>query len=303
MNETNPTPASEGGSKLSTIFLIVLGLHILLIVAFSAYYLLKGDTSVETETPEVTQTETTEPSTPPVSPVLETARDTEMPVNEPASESEAPILPMPPSSDPIWNQAAAPVVPPAQPAPPAITRVEPVPTPTSPRQEATIPTASSPRSHTVVKGDTLGRIARTYNVTVADLKKANQLSNDMIRVGQTLVIPGTGDARPAPAPVVTRAPAPAAVPVNDPAATPASATGSYTVAKGDTLWSIARRLGVSPQELAKLNGIQDPSRLKIGTVLRVPGTPERQDMATPPRAVPATVPTDMAMAPGQSENR
>lgn len=43
--------------------------------------------------------------------------------------------------------------------------------------------------HLVRPGDTLGAIARRYKVSVADLKKANGLRTDLIRVGQKLPIP------------------------------------------------------------------------------------------------------------------
>lgn len=43
--------------------------------------------------------------------------------------------------------------------------------------------------YTVEKGATLGAIAKAYKVTVADIKKANRLKNDIIQVGQKLYIP------------------------------------------------------------------------------------------------------------------
>jgi phosphate transport system substrate-binding protein len=43
-----------------------------------------------------------------------------------------------------------------------------------------------PASYTVDKGDTLSRIARKYSVSVADLRKWNDLKNDMLQVGQVL---------------------------------------------------------------------------------------------------------------------
>lgn len=46
-------------------------------------------------------------------------------------------------------------------------------------------------SYKVNKGDTLWRISQSYGVTVADLKKANNLSGDLIITGQTLQIPQT----------------------------------------------------------------------------------------------------------------
>ena len=44
-------------------------------------------------------------------------------------------------------------------------------------------------SHTVQRGDTLGSIALTNGVTLRELKRANNLTSDVIRVGQTLQIP------------------------------------------------------------------------------------------------------------------
>jgi murein DD-endopeptidase MepM/ murein hydrolase activator NlpD len=52
-----------------------------------------------------------------------------------------------------------------------------------------------------------------------------------------------------------------------------AATGSYTVAWGDTLSSIARRLGVSVGDLAAANGIADPNVIRAGRRLQLPGAP------------------------------
>lgn len=46
-----------------------------------------------------------------------------------------------------------------------------------------------PVSHVISRGDTLSQIAQRYNVSMADIKSANKLSNDRVRVGQTLKIP------------------------------------------------------------------------------------------------------------------
>lgn len=49
--------------------------------------------------------------------------------------------------------------------------------------------AADAKEHAVAKGDTLSAIAKLYGVTVADLKKANNLSGDDLKVGQKLTIP------------------------------------------------------------------------------------------------------------------
>ena len=50
---------------------------------------------------------------------------------------------------------------------------------------------SVPVSHVIARGDTLSEIAERYNVSLADIRRANQLRNDRIRVGQKLRIPVT----------------------------------------------------------------------------------------------------------------
>lgn len=50
------------------------------------------------------------------------------------------------------------------------------------------------------------------------------------------------------------------------------AATSYKVQSGDTLSSIARKNGTTPSKLMKENGIADPNLLRIGQVLKVPGS-------------------------------
>jgi N-acetylmuramoyl-L-alanine amidase len=49
----------------------------------------------------------------------------------------------------------------------------------------------SPREYTIARGDTLGQIARRYQISLRSLRSANGLSGDSIRVGQVLRIPET----------------------------------------------------------------------------------------------------------------
>jgi len=48
-------------------------------------------------------------------------------------------------------------------------------------------------------------------------------------------------------------------------------SATYKVAKGDNPYKIAKKLGVTSQELLKANNIEDPTKLQIGQVLKVPG--------------------------------
>lgn len=78
------------------------------------------------------------------------------------------------------------------------------------------------------------------------------------------------------APVVTQtAPAKAAatkpVVATTKAAPAVASSATYKVAKGDNPYKIAKKLGVTSQELLKANNIDDPTKLQIGQVLKVPG--------------------------------
>ena len=80
----------------------------------------------------------------------------------------------------------------------------------------------------------------------------------------------------APAPLVTQT-APAKAAASKPAAATTKAepvvasSATYKVAKGDNPYKIAKKLGVTSQELLKANNIDDPTKLQIGQVLKVPG--------------------------------
>ncbi|MEY3480780.1 MAG: hypothetical protein RIQ71_1555 [Verrucomicrobiota bacterium] len=93
----------------------------------------------------------------------------------------------------------------------------------------------------------------------------------------------TDDISPAPIMNATKSDAPV-VESKPPAAKPAAAdakpksvsreaaggAGTYTVAKGDNPYNIAKKLGVTYQALLDANNIKDPTKLQIGTVLKVP---------------------------------
>lgn len=85
-----------------------------------------------------------------------------------------------------------------------------------------------------------------------------------------------------------------AVSAQSPTRTPAAAQ-TYTVVSGDTLSRIAARYGVTVQTLAAANNIADPSRIRVGQVLTIPGaatptrTPTRQPMPALSRLTAANV--------------
>ena len=149
----------------------------------------------------------------------------------------------------------------------------------------------------MVKGDTLGKIARANGVTVAALAKANGVQGTMIKLGQKLKIPESAGAGT----VAVAASTPAKAVAAAAAKQNSSPAGTYTVAAGDTLSKIAKKFGTKADTLAKLNSINDPKKLKIWMKLQVPG--EASAKAESPASTQApSGPTDMAMLPKASTN-
>ena len=73
--------------------------------------------------------------------------------------------------------------------------------------EAKAENTEATTEYTVVSGDTLGKIASKYDVTVSQLKAWNNLNSDLIVVGQTLSLQAPAQsAEPATAPVAQQAP-------------------------------------------------------------------------------------------------
>lgn len=109
-------------------------------------------------------------------------------------------------------------------------------------------------TYVVAKGDTLWAIAKRFGTSVTALQSANGLDGStIIRIGETLVIPGGAS--------LTKA-----------AATPAS-TSQYIVVRGDTLSAIAKRFGTTVAALASANNLANPSIIRTGLALTVPGAP------------------------------
>lgn len=123
------------------------------------------------------------------------------------------------------------------------------------------------KTHTVVKGETLWSIAEDaygsgYNW--ADIKAGNNLKTEIIEVGQKLNIPNVAAKKPTSTTKVA---------ITKPSATTSIATSSYTVVKGDNLWSVAVRAygdGYKWVGIAKANKLVNPGLIHSGNVLTLP---------------------------------
>ena len=96
-------------------------------------------------------------------------------------------------------------------------------------------------TYTVKSGDSLYKIAQTYNTTVNELVNLNNLTTTSLSVGQVLRLPNVGT----------------------------TTTNTYTVKSGDSLYKIAQAYNTTVNELVNLNNLTTTS-LSIGQVLRLP---------------------------------
>ncbi len=96
---------------------------------------------------------------------------------------------------------------------------------------------SNVNTYTVSKGDTLYSIAKKFNVSIDEIKELNNLTSNLLAIGQKLIIPFLEDT-------------------------------TYIVKAGDTLYSIARKFKTTVDELKRLNGLESDI-LSIGKILMV----------------------------------
>ena len=98
--------------------------------------------------------------------------------------------------------------------------------------------------YTVQKGDSLYQIANKYNTTVDELKKINNLTNNILSIGQKITLPIKSNELPI-------------------------EYDYYSVQKGDSLYQIAKKYNITTDELKKINSLTS-NLLSIGQQLKVP---------------------------------
>lgn len=97
----------------------------------------------------------------------------------------------------------------------------------------------------VQKGDTLYSVSKKFNLSIDDIKRLNNLTNDNLSIGQELII------------IETTKPI-----IND-------EYDIYEVEKGDSLWAIANRFNIRVNDLIELNNLTNLT-ISIGQKLLVP---------------------------------
>lgn len=108
----------------------------------------------------------------------------------------------------------------------------------------------TPQKYTVVAGDSFDSVANKYGVTLRELLNANP---QLLRIGDQLAIP---------TPVTT--------PPANGGGGGAPSQRTYTVKSGDTLYSIAIKLGTTVAAVVAANNIANPNQISVGQVLVIP---------------------------------
>ena len=118
--------------------------------------------------------------------------------------------------------------------------------------------------HVVGKGDTIYSLSRFYHVTADEIMSANGISDpSKITVGKKLIIPVSSNSSVLPG---SASNVPVTVTNNT------QSVVNYKAVKGDTLYSIARSNNITLQKLQEINGFSSDHVLKVGDVIKVPGT-------------------------------
>jgi len=101
-------------------------------------------------------------------------------------------------------------------------------------------------SHDVSKGESLWALAKKYKTKIDIIRQVNQLESDALSIDQILLIP------------VGQASSNILIPFE-----------AHVISEGDTLWSLARKFGVSEKKIMDVNNLDNKSVLKIGQVLNI----------------------------------
>ena len=117
----------------------------------------------------------------------------------------------------------------------------------------------------VKKGDTLGHIAERHNVRTKQLKEANNLKNHNLQIGQKLTIPSAQVTKTTSTKIVSNT----------------TVSNIYKVNKGDTVYDLSNKFGISKDNLKKWNNL-DSNNLSIGQKLYL--TPNKDMIPASKRA-------------------
>lgn len=143
----------------------------------------------------------------------------------------------------------------------------------------------------IAKGDNLGRISKEYGVSVATIEELNSIQDKPIQAGQVLMVPSRGavaglslrnmsDPKPVAPTISTPTPKPVIQVASSSAPKPQAATQNpnpsgnrkqHTVQKGETLYAVSKKYGVTVDEIKSWNqlnadGLKEGQKLWVGSM-------------------------------------
>lgn len=118
-------------------------------------------------------------------------------------------------------------------------------------------------TYVVQKGDTLYGISKQFNTSMQRLRELNNLSSDILAIGKVLIVSPNSDSNP-------------------------SECVTYTVKKGDSLYSIAKQYNSTVDAIKRYNNLTS-NNLSIGQKLKLPCYMKDNDNTTMPNFVMYTV--------------
>jgi LysM repeat protein len=137
---------------------------------------------------------------------------------------------------------------------------------------------SEEKTHVIQKGETIYSIALSYGVSVQTVLTLNGINDARtVQPGQRLRIPSTAST--------------ASTASTSSSTTSAPSYSEYRVERNDTFYSIARRSGISVEELRELNGYSPNYVLKAGEKIRIPAQGQAIVSGNPSATVPASKPS------------
>jgi len=131
----------------------------------------------------------------------------------------------------------------------------------------TTTTTKQSSTYKVKSGDYLAKIAANQHVSLSSLMKENQLTDDMIYVGQALKIPGTSTVKVASTTNTKKT----NTSTSKNSTTKNVTTTTYKVKSGDYLAKIAAKYKVTVDSIKKSNNLKDDS-IYVGQSLKIPGS-------------------------------
>ncbi len=169
---------------------------------------------------------------------------------------------------------------------PVLATPSPVPSPTLPPPPPSCPAPAGWVPLLIQSGQTIESLARTYNLSVEELMRANCLLTRTLIPGTVLYVP------------------PVATATRQACGAPAGWI-PYTVQPGDTLYSLAKYYGVSVARLQQANCLGDSTLIVVGQVIYVPNMPTRTPLTTmtatmTPSAIPPTDTPTSSFTPSPS---